>query len=132
MGIHHNIKPYGVVGMQYTKPMIELVFEIRRYTPSDLKPSIKLANPELFDELHKYYYQGASAASKALIKELFFLAGDEWHERLKTESDLPKQSFRAYRGLMGLTDKPSVDELEEETTTKARRKRVYRGQAIED
>ena len=45
--------------------MIELVYEIRRRVPSELKPGVKLANPELFDELRDFYFKRADAVAKA-------------------------------------------------------------------
>ena len=91
--------------MQFTKPMIELTYEIRRYCPSDLKPAIKLANPELFQELQQHYQQGASVVCKALIKELFELAGDPWPNRLQGQQQaVPKQSIRVYRGQVRAED----------------------------
>lgn len=113
--------------MQFTKPMIELVYEIRRFGPSELKPDIKLANPELFNVLHDYYHQGANAVNKALIKELFHLAGSPWPERLaNAEANKPAQTVRVYRGQVQVQDK-----LQDTTKTEEnRKKRVYRGQVI--
>ena len=92
--------------MQFTKPMIELVYEIRRFAPADLKPAVKLANPELFTELQGFYHLGANAVSKALIKELFHLAGSPWPQRLDAEhAEPPQQSVRVYRGQLRLDDK---------------------------
>lgn len=113
--------------MQFTKPMIELVYEIRRFGPSELKPDIKLANPDLFTVLHEHYHREANAVSKALIKELFHLAGSPWPERLADkEAAKPAQTVRVYRGQVQLderaTNEPRADE--------SRKKRVYRGQVI--
>lgn len=113
--------------MQFTKPMIELVYEIRRFGPSELKPDIKLANPELFNVLHEHYHNGANAVNKALIKELFHLAGSPWPERLaNTEASRPAQTVRVYRGQVQVEDKPKEPAKSEES----RKKRVYRGQVI--
>lgn len=113
--------------MQYTKPMIELVYEIRRFGPSELKPDIKLANPELFNVLQDYYHQSANAVSKALIKELFHLAGEPWPTRLSTAQNAKtSQTVRVYRGQVQLEDKAPTAEKSAEH----RKKRVYRGQII--
>ena len=113
--------------MQFSKPMIELVYQIRRLTPSDLKPAVKLANPELFDELQKFYYQkDAGTVVKALIKELFFLAGGEWKRRLEKQEAGPKQQVKVYRGQTIMQDKPLLAEKSPEQ----RKKRVYRGQVV--
>lgn len=113
--------------MQFTKPMIELVYEIRRFGPSELKPDIKLANPELFNVLHEHYHHGANAVNKALIKELFHLAGSPWPERLAAaDASKPTQTVRVYRGQVQVEDKP----VERAKTEESRKKRVYRGQVI--
>ena len=118
--------------MQFTKPMIELVYEIRRCSPSELKPAVKLANPELFPELQSHYHNGASIVSKALIKELFTLAGNPWPARLGEEAAAaPKQSVRVYRGQVQVEDKPTPSK-ESDAEQKMRKKRVYRGQVIYD
>lgn len=115
--------------MQYSKPMIELVFEIRRFVSSDLKPSIKLANPELFSELQRLYHNAADAVTRALIKELFNLAGSPWPDRLESNEPSTPQTLRVYRGGTQLIDKPTSE------TPKAaikRKTRIYRGQVVTD
>lgn len=112
--------------------MIELVYEIRRFSPSELKPAVKLANPELFDELKVYYHASASVVSKALIKELFLLAGDEWPSRLaQVETPQPKQRLKIYRGLTMHEDAKTPSHEKNKTVQKKKPKRIYRGQVIE-
>lgn len=113
--------------MQFTKPMIELVYEIRRFSPSELKPDVKLANPELFSVLNGYYHASANAVSKALIKELFHLAGSPWPERLESQTAKTPQTLRVYRGQTQLEDKPP---REDHKANDNRKKRVYRGQTV--
>lgn len=96
--------------MQYTKPMIDLVYEIRRRVDADMKPSVKMANPDMLKELADYHHQAKDTITKALIKELLFLAGDQWRqllepvtvEPIKTEAvkapEIPKQVVKVYRG----------------------------------
>lgn len=112
--------------MQYTRAMIELVYEIRRRVPSDLKPSIKMANPDMFHELATFYHQSKDVICKTLIKELFEQAGEPWTAVLSAhQPELPKQTTRVYRGQVTLTDtKPSDDET-------SKPKRVYRGRVID-
>jgi hypothetical protein len=113
--------------MQYSKPMIELVFEIRRRVPSDLKPGIKLANPELLSELSEYYRSSKDVITKALTKELMALAGEQWLERLENRSAAPgpKQITKVYRGQVTLVDAPTKD------PDGSSAKRVYRGQIVD-
>jgi len=114
--------------MQYTKPMIELVFEIRRRVPADLKPSIKLANPELLDELTQHYAKSRDVITQTLIKELLQKAGAPWDSYLEAEQreKAPKQVTKAYRGQVTLEDAP------DHSKTKSKSKRMYRGQVVEE
>ena len=101
--------------MQYTKPMIDLVYEIRRRVDSDMKPGVKMANPELLQELADYHHHTKDTITKTLIKELLFLAGDRWQqllEPIKVETpkapDIPKQVVKIYRGQTVLVDAPHM------------------------
>ncbi len=113
--------------MQFSKPMIEIVYQIRRFVPAELKPAIKLANDDLFEELRLYFHAGANAVTKALIKELFTLAGDDWAARLQQEqAPMPAQKVKVYRGQTIFEEKkPQPEKSKEEI-----RRRVYRGQVI--
>ena len=116
--------------MQFSKPMIELVFEIRRFVSPELKPAIKLANPDLFSELQRYYHGRANAVTKALIKELFYLAGNPWPARLAHDQENPPQSVRVYRGQVQVHDKPTPASKAEEQATQKRKTRIYRRQVV--
>lgn len=125
--------------MNYTKPMIELVYEIRRMVPSEMKPGVKLANPELFDELAKHYHNGAKTITKALIKELLHLAGDPWTDLLQSpqvvSAEKQRNSTFSYRGVVSLEEKQPKNETSSEvkkptSPTTSSKKRVYRGQVI--
>lgn len=113
--------------MRFTKAMIDLAKEIRRRVPSDQKPSVKMANPELFDELITIFESSSDAVLRALIKELFELAGDPWPSVLTRTTDAHQQSVRTYRGQQEFIDKPA--ELPKEKPRKP--KRIYRGQVVE-
>ncbi len=97
--------------MQYTKPMIDLVYEIRRRVDADMKPSVKMANPEMLKELADYHHHTKDTITKTLIKELLFLAGDQWQQLLepapanavKTQ-EIPKQIVKIYRGQTTLVE----------------------------
>lgn len=94
-----------------TKPMIDLVRELRRHASAELKPAIKLANPELFEEVVQWHKTSKSHVAKALIRELLRHAGEEWVQRV----DSPE---------------PSAQPSGETSTTGGKRyiTRVYRGQ----
>ncbi len=113
--------------MQFSRPMIELVYEIRRLCPSDLKPAVKLANPELFDELKTYYHAKANTVCKALIKELFTLAGDHWPGYLESLDAAPQaQTVKVYRGQTMFVDTP----LSKPSSTEQVKKKIYRGRVV--
>ena len=99
--------------MQYTKPMIDLVYEIRRRVDADMKPSVKMANPELLKELADYHHHTKDTITKTLIKELLFMAGDQWPQLIEpvaaeapASPEIPKQVVKVYRGQTILVDAP--------------------------
>lgn len=118
--------------MQYTKPMIELVFEIRRRVPADMKPAVKLANPELLDELLLHHRKSKDVICQTLIKELLQLAGAPWDhaladaERNEAQAQRPRQVTKVYRGQVTLE---AVAPHKEEQSHHP--KRIYRGQVID-
>lgn len=132
--------------MQYTKPMIDLVYEIRRRVDTDMKPSVKMANPEMLKELAAYYNRAKDTVTKTLIKELLHLAGDEWHqlvEPVKPETpkttEIPKQVVKVYRGQTTLTEAPHPAEegmalrselLVADIPTPPKPVRMYRGHPV--
>lgn len=117
--------------MQYSKPMIDLVYEIRRRVDAAMKPGVKLANPEMLDELQQYYQGCKDVITKALIKELFSLAGDGWPQRLEAPPppppetpQQPHQIVKVYRGQV------SLETVAPDTSASAKPQRIYRGQII--
>lgn len=118
--------------MQYTRPMIELVFEIRHRVPTDLKPSIKLANPELLEELVDYHGKSRDVVCNTLIKELLQLAGPPWDGWLAAEerARAPRQVTKVYRGQVSLTDSPQEAQKKEDSP-ETKPKRIYRGQVLD-
>lgn len=139
--------------MQYTKPMVDLVYEIRRRVDAAMKPSVKMANPDVLKELADYHHQSKDTITKALIKELLFMAGPEWAALLEpaaeaVKTDIPRQVVKVYRGQTVLqdatpepSDMPSPEAVHSEpapaetattATAPAAEKpvRMYRGQPI--
>lgn len=136
--------------MQYTRPMIDLVYEIRRRVDSALKPSVKLANPEMFQELADYYQHSRDTITKTLIKELLSQAGDDWLALLDPPkaiaAHLPKQLVKVYRGQTLLEEAPQppasqglaqpAQELRSELITPPpapahKSQRMYRGHPVD-
>lgn len=120
--------------MNYTKAMIDLISEARRRAPSEDKPSIKLANPDVLSELNTIYHATKDVVIKAIIKETFHLAGGSWPEKLldtdsNIETDIsegPRFITKVYRGQTQLIE--IIPEEKLENTTKS--VRIYRGQII--
>jgi hypothetical protein len=121
--------------MQYTKPMIELVMQIRKWMPSELKPDVKLANPNLFNILALHYHDNCEIVAQALIKELFTLAGENWMDLLiSKQTPQPKAAVKVYRGQTRLEEKPvQPNKADQQSETPVKKKaRFYRGVEIID
>jgi len=119
--------------MQYTKAMVDLIQEARRKAPSEHKPSIKLANPDVLAELAKLHIVSTDHVFKAIVKEIFHLAGDPWPERLAQleQSQDDEYVTRVYRGKTTLVKKataPHATESKEASVEKP--KRIYRGRVV--
>lgn len=114
--------------MNFTKRMIELVFEIRKLSPAAIKKSVKLTNPELLLELKRFYYGDASLDVQALIKELFHLAGDKSLEAPGSKN----QSQLNVSGAAHLSQKLFQGaKVELAGTERKKAKKIYRGQVVE-
>ncbi len=121
--------------MQYTKAMVDLIQEARRRAPSEDKPNIKLANPDVLFELLKLYQKSSDAIFKALVKEVFNLAGDPWPDRLDAKPEEKNEVaqnkvpegyvVKVYRGQTVLERRANADKPES-----SRPKRMYRGQVV--
>lgn len=123
--------------MNFTKQMIDLVKEIRRRASSEAKPGIKLANPDLLEELIPVYQLSTDAVTRALIKELFFVAGEGWPQRLQmpavasgveSQGDQLRKSYitKTYRGQTQL-----VEVLLPEPAAPEAPRRIYRGRLVD-
>jgi hypothetical protein len=115
--------------MQYTKPMVDLVYEIRRRVDSAMKPSVKMANPDVLKELADYHQHTKDSITKALIKELLFMAGPDWAALLEPagaviKDEMPRQVVKVYRGQTVLQDAPAGAQEPPKAV------RLYRGQPV--
>lgn len=117
----------GSKPVNYDKPMIDLVQEIRRRVPSDDKPSIKLANPDLLSELIILYQKSKDNVMKALTRELMIMAGEGWEQKLVSNT-VPKGKYttHTYRGQTQLVEK----DIPPTPPTPKEKKRFYRGQEV--
>ncbi len=106
--------------MRFNKHMIDLLREIRRRVPSHQKPSIKLANPELIDELSMAYEQSRDSICQLLIREFI--------EQNRSLGE-PLRENRNTTRTINKTRHP--DSVEKESVKTDRPRRVYRGQIVE-
>ena len=132
--------------MQYTRAMIDLIMELRRRVDAEMKPSVKLANPEVLRELAEYYPRAKDTITKTLIKELLSLAGAEWSDLLnpvaKTQDPQaqhhPHKIVKVYRGQTMLVDAPEdpgqgavhSELVLKEINPDSKPQRMYRGQPV--
>ena len=115
--------------MIFTKPIIDLIKEIRRHVPAEMKPGIKLANPEVLDEIIILYHESNDTILRALVKELCFLAGSEWSDRLIVpQKEEQRYVTKVYRGQTELV--PVQSESTEEISS-SKPVRVYRGAIVQ-
>ena len=138
--------------MNFTKPMIEAVFQIRKSAPNDIRPKVKFANPQLFDDLIAYYHTSADNQSRILIRNLFDMAGSDSRRSLEEYKRVQiKSQTRTYRGAKttqtqnpAQTKAPSVSpsqysqqkshdnnlDISTTETTPSKSVRIYRGRRI--
>lgn len=62
--------------MLYTKPMIDLVFQIRREAPKNYRPHIKFTNPDLLPLLRTVGEKATDDSLRAAVERLLLLAGE--------------------------------------------------------
>lgn len=85
--------------MQYTKPMIDQVFQIRKVAPDHIRAQIKLANPNLLDYMAEIYWQFHDKSLRELIQQLMSMAGPPWLTLLEENPQTrPNHSQQVYRG----------------------------------
>ncbi|GAA6152147.1 hypothetical protein [Pseudoteredinibacter isoporae] len=106
--------------MRFNKHMIDLLREIRRRVPSHQKPSIKLANPELIDELFLAYEQSRDSICQLLIREFI--------EQNRSLGKPLRENPSTQHGIIMEKEARAVEATAEKV---ARPKRVYRGQVVE-
>lgn len=113
--------------MKFTRPMIDLAKEIRRRAPTEVKASIKMANPELFDELARIYDRSKDTVMKALIKEICSMAEQPWSQKEFPEPQEQKHSVKDYIAQIAQT---SLNKIAETETSSEQPKKIYRGRAV--
>lgn len=112
--------------MQYSKLMIEYIFEIRKVAPAPLKSRIKLADPNLLDLLADAYSKLQDRRIKERIEQLMSLAGPAWLSLLHSPGSAPKNyQTKTYRGQAN--NQPAQITPRSKTGSKHI---IYRGQVV--
>jgi len=112
--------------MTYTKPMIDLVQELRKRLNQELGVKVRISDPDLLTHMCEYYRRSANEATQSLIKELLGMAGKAWLDIVSGPAKSP--TGKMYRGQPVLTDKPPVSKGGGNSTAKPR---MYRGQIVD-
>jgi len=107
--------------MNFSRDMIDLVFQIRRQLPSEERKQIKLTNPDLFAILTSLYQLSAESSVKENIRQLFDIAQQQGHLEGSDPGNLN------YRGaqVQDAEDAPQAVDVNKKKTL-----RVYRGQVV--
>lgn len=115
--------------MQYTKPMIDHVFLIRKIVPVTVRAQIKLTNPDLLDVMAVMYREIQDALLRDLIHQLMSMAGPSWLSLLEDHRGEPaaNHSQQVYRGQILPSTAPSTI-----GAAKAKEKTIiYRGHTLQ-
>lgn len=125
--------------MHLNKIMIDLISEIRRRAPADIKPSIKLANPDVLSEIYLLYIKSKDNVLNALIRETFIEAGEPWSSKLTILENKPQTAedkhqvhyiTKVYRGQRQLIEVEDKEHSELDYIKKPQL--IYRGQSVID
>jgi hypothetical protein len=116
--------------MQYTKPMIDQVLQIRKAAPDHLRAQIKLANPELLDVLANIYRSLQDKLLRELIQQLMSMAGPAWLALLENPApeSRPNHSQQIYRGQVRPAAQVPVSDTA--VTPTHHNHMIYRGQLV--
>jgi len=116
--------------MEFSKAIIEKVYEVRRMAEPTLKAKIKLSSESLFDDLQTYYKSDSGQEIMTCIEQLFSLANLELvsspHSGTKINGRLAASSVKTTEDLAAVNDQNQISENAEGKPKL--RKMVYRGQ----
>lgn len=74
--------------MNIDRPMVSLFFEIKRNMPANEREEMKIASPDVGDQLVAIYQDSDDKALKQLIETFMNRAGSDWAKQLSK----PKKS----------------------------------------
>jgi len=106
--------------IQFSKKMIEKVYEIRRLSPPELRGKIKLTSATLFEDLEHYYQLNADSDIRLGIEDLFALSG----KSLATATPVGVKSS----GFGQNVEKSGLRSVNDDVEKPKLRKIIYRGQ----
>lgn len=129
--------------MQYSKSMIDLVFQIRKHADPRFKPRIKLSNPDLLDNLIEIYFESHNKVLRADIESLLTLVGSVWRDTLLEQRRNSRFSTTGRKGSATISAPPLAtgratdsiptpeqtdgDSVGSKATADHRKIRMYRG-----
>lgn len=116
--------------MMYTRSMIEHVQQIRKMLPIDMRPHVRLANPDLLDQLSDLYWELQDKLIKEKIEKLMSLAGPAWLDLLHNRQQSSEHTRCTYRGV-ALPDTPARTAKTASSENAGKRKLMYRGQPVQ-
>ena len=114
--------------MNIDRYMVNLFFEIKRNIPSDQQAHMNISNPQLGKLMSQLYCQTDDENIKLLTQIFLERAGESW---LK---DAKKEDSAATGRLNKQVEKEPLNRRPESSIrkSKAKPKRIYRGQVVEE
>lgn len=110
--------------MNIDRYMVNLFFEIKRNIPSNKQTGMKISNPEIGEVITALYTETEDENIRLLTRIFLERAGENWLEdadKILSPSGTLVQKMRTREP----QEKPAP-------TTRAKPKRIYRGQIVED
>lgn len=114
--------------LELDKASYDLIRELRRSLPDDEKSKIRLADPELLQELVALHQRCKDSGRQGLIEQILTQAGASLPEKVQPPAS--KKTVKGmYRGQPVLVESRNPAPPGAKPTVRA--KRIYRGQVIE-
>lgn len=81
------------MNLEIDRPMASLFFEIKRNMPYEEREHMKIASPDIANDLIKIYHTSEDPELKTLIENFMGRAGSKWEQQLEAKSSLGKLNF---------------------------------------
>jgi hypothetical protein len=69
--------------MSIDRPMVQLFFQIKRLMPTESQQNMKIASPDIAEQLIDIYVASKNASIRTLIELFMERAGNPWTAKLK-------------------------------------------------